>query len=520
MSAKQKSSALEVPVEKMDQLVSTTDLKGVITYCNDTFCRIAGFTEEELLGQNHNIVRHPDMPKAAFADMWSHLKKGNPWRGIVKNRTKTNGYYWVDAYVTPIYENGKIAGYQSVRVQPKRERVETAAKAYQALCKLEKGGKKLSINIPTSVRYALLAGALTAPTLAYLFAQSGMIQLIAGLLPVAALGLFFTNELIDTPKNIKRLKNKYDSISRLVFSGSSEFSYADYHIRMYSARIRTVLGRMVDSAKPLYATSEELNQTCVEVNQALEQQNIDIQSVMKATDSVESAANAVSDSTNEATDLIDKAQSQCLKTKQTIQQTHSDLIALAEQAERATGTTQQLSEQASNVGKLMEEIDGIAEQTNLLALNAAIEAARAGEQGRGFSVVADEVRALSARTQKATHHIQTSLSTMLETIDTWQHEIQESQTQTQACGLVAEETGNRLFEVERMLSDMQALVANMAESANAQRQLTHEVNHHVHSIASAATQNVAATNIVSDRSREMKEQVDNFITLAERFKEK
>ncbi len=80
MSAELNTSALEVPVEKNDQLVSTTDLKGVITYCNETFCRIAGFKQEELLGQNHNIVRHPDMPKAAFADMWSHLKKGHPWR--------------------------------------------------------------------------------------------------------------------------------------------------------------------------------------------------------------------------------------------------------------------------------------------------------------------------------------------------------------------------------------------------------------------------------------------------------
>lgn len=75
MSVHQVASDLEVPVGKTDQLVSTTDLKGVITYCNETFCRIAGFTESELLGQNHNIVRHPDMPKAAFADMWSHLKK-------------------------------------------------------------------------------------------------------------------------------------------------------------------------------------------------------------------------------------------------------------------------------------------------------------------------------------------------------------------------------------------------------------------------------------------------------------
>ncbi len=520
MSVKQKNSALEVPVGNTDQLVSTTDLKGVITYCNDTFCRIAGFSKEELLGQNHNIVRHSDMPKAAFADMWSHLKKGRPWRGIVKNRTKTDGYYWVDAYVTPIYENGKMSGYQSVRVQAKRERIETATKAYNVLCQQEKGARKFKIKLPSTFRYACLLGALSAPTMTYLTSINSPWLWVSNLLPVAVLGLFFREELLNTPKKLGNLKNKYDSISRLIYSGDSQFSYADYHLRMYSARIRTVLGRMVDSAKPLYSTAEQLNQTSLEVNQALEQQNNDILRVVNATNSVESAADAVSDRTNAASILLEDAQIQCLKTKQTIQQTHSDLVALAEQAGRATETTHQLSEQAQMVSQFMEEIDGIAAQTNLLALNAAIEAARAGEQGRGFSVVADEVRALSGRTQNATQQIQNSLGAMLASIESWQYEIKESQTQTHACGVVAEETGNHLYEVERMLEEMQTLVSDMAKSADEQRVLTHKVNHHVHSIASAATQNVTATNIVGEHSREMKRQVDNFIALAERFEEK
>ncbi|BBT94865.1 hypothetical protein WP8W19C03_15590 [Aeromonas veronii] len=88
------------------QLVSTTDLKGDITYANPAFCQVAGYRLEEMLGQHHNLVRHPDMPKAAFADLWAHLQAGKPWRGMVKNRCKDGRYYWVDAYVTPIYEDG------------------------------------------------------------------------------------------------------------------------------------------------------------------------------------------------------------------------------------------------------------------------------------------------------------------------------------------------------------------------------------------------------------------------------
>ena len=121
-------SEVEFPADV--QLVSTTDLRGVITYANPAFCRIAGYHVDELVGHNHNLVRHPDMPKAAFADLWDRLKEGNPWRGMVKNRCKDGRYYWVDAYVTPIYEHGKISGYQSVRCKPDPQLKQAADRAF------------------------------------------------------------------------------------------------------------------------------------------------------------------------------------------------------------------------------------------------------------------------------------------------------------------------------------------------------------------------------------------------------
>lgn len=105
----------EVTFSDNEELVSVTDKRGVIRYANSAFCRVAGFSKEELIGKNHNIVRHPDMPKAAFADMWSKLQSGQAWRGAVKNRCKDGRYYWVDAFVTPLFESGKLAGFQSVR---------------------------------------------------------------------------------------------------------------------------------------------------------------------------------------------------------------------------------------------------------------------------------------------------------------------------------------------------------------------------------------------------------------------
>ena len=96
-------------------LVSKTDLKGVITYCNDAFVDISGFSRDELIGKSHNIVRHPDMPMAAFDDLWKTIKAGLPWRGAVKNRCKNGDHYWVEAFVVPLKKNGEITGFMSVR---------------------------------------------------------------------------------------------------------------------------------------------------------------------------------------------------------------------------------------------------------------------------------------------------------------------------------------------------------------------------------------------------------------------
>ena len=112
-------------------LISVTDVKGRITYCNTNFISVSGYNEDELLGQPHNLVRHPDMPVEAFADFWRDLKAGRPWVGYVKNRCKNGDYYWVEAYATPIRENGQVVGYMSVRRKPSRQVVDACEAAYR-----------------------------------------------------------------------------------------------------------------------------------------------------------------------------------------------------------------------------------------------------------------------------------------------------------------------------------------------------------------------------------------------------
>jgi PAS domain S-box-containing protein len=133
MRVNQPVTTVEHLVQEGGFLVSMTDLQSNITYVNDEFMRISGFRREEMLGQPHNLVRHPDMPSVVFADMWATLKAGKTWQGFVKNRCKNGDFYWVDANVTPVKEQGAITGYVSIRSKPSQSQIREAELLYQRL---------------------------------------------------------------------------------------------------------------------------------------------------------------------------------------------------------------------------------------------------------------------------------------------------------------------------------------------------------------------------------------------------
>ncbi len=123
----------EVILDRKTMIVSETDERGTIIYANDDFCTIAGYTKEELIGKPHNIVRHPDMPKAAFEDLWRTIQNGKIWKGIVKNKTKKGEYYWVNATAYPSTDANGKKRYISVRVKPTADEVKKAETLYKTL---------------------------------------------------------------------------------------------------------------------------------------------------------------------------------------------------------------------------------------------------------------------------------------------------------------------------------------------------------------------------------------------------
>jgi len=126
-------TGVERHLEEGQYILSKSDLKGSITYVNRTLIEMSGFTEVELMGQPHNMLRHPDMPQEAFRDFWETLKAGKAWSGIVKNRCKNGDHYWVMANASPIFQNGTVVGYMSVRSKPDRKMVEAADELYRKM---------------------------------------------------------------------------------------------------------------------------------------------------------------------------------------------------------------------------------------------------------------------------------------------------------------------------------------------------------------------------------------------------
>ncbi len=235
-------------------LVSKTDLKGRITYANRDFIAISGFSEAELLGKNHNIVRHPDMPAAAFQDLWDTMAKGDPWTGIVKNRCKNGDYYWVQANVAAVTENGRTVEYMSTRSKPSREQIRAAEDLYQAI---NRGEAKLGVK-SWSQRLNIFAGLKVWQKLA---GTLGFLALFAfGTWLVGANGLKDANEGLLMAINDGAVARAIGSINKELAEGRAliaevRLDAGQQDQRRVEAELRALRGR-VDEQLKFVATTD------------------------------------------------------------------------------------------------------------------------------------------------------------------------------------------------------------------------------------------------------------------------
>lgn len=461
-----------------ESIVSKTDLKGKITYINPYFVEVSGFTEEELLGSPHNIVRHPDMPPEAFADLWRSLRDGTPWTGIVKNRRKNGDYYWVLANVTPIRENGQVVGYMSVRTKPTRAQIDAASSLYRSF--REGNAKGIEIrhgnavstgifaklgalrHIPLNLRLGLNLGALSVLMLALgVSALSGASAAASWMMPASLIGAAIALNLWHSLHRtvVLPLKEATD-FARTIASG-------DLTRQCTSAR--------QDEAGQLLRALQQMNVNLVAA----------IGDVRRSVESIRTETHEIAEGNR---DLSRRTESQAASLEETASSMEEFAATVkrnadnAEQADRFTASTSEvafkggevvakvgstmndISESAKQITDIIGLIDGISFQTNILALNAAVEAARAGEQGKGFAVVAAEVRQLAQRSAGAAKEIRTLIGDSVAKVEAGNRLVEEATTTMGDIVGSVKQVTSIMGEI-RVASDEQSLGVNQVNQA-------------------------------------------------------
>lgn len=490
----------EVTFRDDEELVSVTDTRGVILYANPAFCRVAGYEESELVGENHNMVRHPDMPKAAFADMWEKLKNRQSWRGAVKNRCKDGRYYWVDAFVTPVYDQGELTGFQSVRTVLKPEFRSSAEKIYQQLNTGKHRPDTFALNFKLRHATNIILG-ITVTGLAF---WQPALAAITILLPY----IIFKQEMLTVGSYIGKATEKYDSISRYVYSGRGSVSVIDFNTKLYEGRIKTILGRIVDSTELLSKRVVSLQGASNNAKEGAQREVHELLLVSSAMEEMTASIAEVAKNTTNTSQKVEQVHIDCRSATDSMSKTMERVSSLANDVAESAEAATELVTEAERIGSVIHEIQGIADQTNLLALNAAIEAARAGEHGRGFSVVADEVRALSNRTHVATEQIQSSVSEIQSTLVKWSEVMLKGKNAADNCVTETTETRDMVFKVYDEVSAISDLAIHISAASEEQSMVSREIAKNIVNINDTANGNLRQADIVGDESSSIGERAE------------
>jgi aerotaxis receptor len=398
-------------------------VQGRILYCNPAFIEVSGFVREELLGQPHNLIRHPDMPAEAFRDMWETIAGGAPWSGMVKNRRKNGDHYWVMANITPLFEGERLAGYMSVRIEASRAQIDAAEQLYATMraeqssdgpgrYRLQSGrveldtwtarmGRRLTVRPSTRLFLLCFGCGLTGLGAAQVAQSAGGLGvlswvlatgLVAGGAATAAWRIGVTT--VQPMQRLLQFANRMaagDLSRRLPADQSGLAGRLERALNQLSVNLLAIVGDARAGVDSLRGTAGEMARGNLELSERTESQ---ASSLVQTSASMTQITATVRHSAESARGVADMA-------SQT-----SDITSRSTGAvHRVTETMQTISQASRRIQEIVQVIDGIALQTNLLALNAAVEAARAGEQGRGFAVVAGEVRQLAKSTSVAAQEI-------------------------------------------------------------------------------------------------------------------
>ncbi len=513
-------SGREVMVGETANILSTTDLKGTITYANPDFVAISGFDEAELLGAPHNLVRHPDMPVEAFADLWQTLQTSRSWMGIVKNRCKNGDHYWVSAFATPVSRDGKVVEYQSVRTRAQPEQIRAAEALYAAL-RDGRGARTLRCTMGLRERVALLAagaGALGV-ALGSLLGSAPVIATVAGLATgaaAAALAAFTLAPLSRLARQARRVG--HNPVSQLIYTGrKDEIGEIAFAMKMLETEAGAMVGRIADCSRQLSEHARNLLGAMQGSTESASRQQRETDLIATAIQQMTASVQDVALNAQRTAEVAARADSEAASGRQIVGRTGDSITRLAGDIQQAAEVIHQLESHSQEISRVLEVIHGIAEQTNLLALNAAIEAARAGDQGRGFAVVADEVRQLASRTSLATTDIQRMIGSLQAGARQAVEVMQRSREQAQHSVSHADQAEHSLSGINSRVTEISAMSNQIAAAVDQQSSASEEISQSIVSIRGSSDEHVT-NGLHSQRSASGVAQLaDGMLELVQQF---
>ncbi|WP_111494411.1 methyl-accepting chemotaxis protein [Marinobacter bohaiensis] len=478
----------EVRMSDGGRLITTTNAKGVITYCNDEFVDISGFSREELVGQAHNIIRHPDMPPSVFKHMWDTLKAGRAWMGVVKNRCRNGDHYWVSAYVTPVRENGQMVGYESVRTAPTEDQKRRAEELYRKLNAGKNGVIKMA-NLRNVFIVALpLLVSLIASVAALHWASPGWATAVVIIGHLTA-GFTLRGMIDNRMKSLVDLRDDAftDPLIAMTYTDQrGRFGELAMLLISEEARLRTALARIEDQAGILAGHASTSHKAISEGSEYIARQRSETDQTASAINEMTASIHEVSENVTRNAREAESANEHAAQGAELSRQALQAIESLVERVHEVGNAVEKLGQSTDSIGEAADLISDIAEQTNLLALNAAIEAARAGEQGRGFAVVADEVRSLAGRTRESTTRIHSVIEDFRKQVGTAVSAARDGE-------VVAGSGLDRVREAERALGEIVDGIGRitdrflqMSAAVEQQSQVSEEINRQVVNIAELA----------------------------------